>query len=159
MTILGITGHRPKSLNLPYDIYDPAYNLLGTAIINRIEEIKPDSIITGMALGVDQLVAVVATELKIPFVAAVPFQGQENIWPAQSQHFYKELLTKAEKVVIVSEGGYSAEKLYLRNEYIVDNSDVLLAVWNGQLSGGTYAAMQYAVQQNKRIVVVNPKEI
>jgi uncharacterized phage-like protein YoqJ len=158
MTTLGITGHRPKSLGLPYDIHDPAYNLLGSAIVSRIEELKPDSIITGMALGVDQLVATIAVELNIPFVAAVPFQGQENIWPAKSQQFYLDLLTKAQKVVTVSEGGYSAAKLYKRNEYIVDNSDVLLAVWNGQLSGGTYAAMQYAIAKKKRIMIVDPKE-
>jgi hypothetical protein len=35
-----------------------------------------------------------ATELKLPFVAALPFDGYEKVWPEKTQYFYRALLGK-----------------------------------------------------------------
>jgi len=34
--------------------------------------------------------------------------------------------------------------MFLRNKWIIDNSDELLAVWNGERKGGTFSAINYA---------------
>jgi len=85
-------------------------------------------------------------------VAAVPFQGQESRWPAEAQSRYQRLLQKIKvaggEVVIVSPGGYSPKKMLLRDEYIVNNSDILVALWNREKSGGTYHTVSYAEKQN-----------
>jgi uncharacterized phage-like protein YoqJ len=140
--ILGITGHRPTELggyNIDNQIYKKVYSL----VKKSFKEINPEMIISGMALGADQLAIEAAIELDIPFLAAVPFVGQESVWPAESKTKYKELLTKAKETVIVSLGGYSPAKLHLRNHWIVNHSDQLLAIWNGKQSGGTFECVNY----------------
>ena len=43
----------------------------------------------------------------------------------------------------------------LRNKYMVDNSDLLLAVWNGK-KGGTANTVKYARKKEKEVVIINP---
>ena len=102
-----------------------------------------------MALGADQYFANVCIKLKIPFIAAIPFIGQEAVWPAESKRIYKIILAKAESQHIVSEGGYSAAKLQLRNEWMVNNCDLLLGIYNGDKSGGTFNCIEYAKKRTR----------
>ena len=57
------------------------------------------------------------------------------------------------EIVIVSQGGYSGEKMLLRDEYIVDNSKIILALWDGGASGGTAHTVKYA--KKKKLDIVN----
>ena len=41
--------------------------------------------------------------------------------------------------------------MQLRNQYMVDNSDLVLAIWNGKESGGTWNTIKYARKQGKKI--------
>ena len=45
-----------------------------------------------------------------------------------------------------------------RNEQIVDKSDVILALHDGRLSGGTYYTIQYALAHEKDVYYLNIKE-
>ena len=45
-----------------------------------------------------------------------------------------------------------------RNEYMVDNCDLLIACWSGVKKGGTYNCVKYAIKNNKRIIVINPND-
>lgn len=45
-----------------------------------------------------------------------------------------------------------------RNEQIVDNSDVLVALWDGRTTGGTYYTIQYAEKNEKDVYYLNIKE-
>lgn len=154
--ILGITGHRPSVLKFSYDIQSKDWNNIRTQLTDIFLKFQPEHIISGMALGVDFLAVDVALNNNIPFLAAVPFVGQESVWPKSSQDQYREYLEKAKEVVVVSEGGYSPSKLNIRNEYIVNNSDILIAVWNGNQSGGTYNCISYARSVGKDIIKVTP---
>jgi uncharacterized phage-like protein YoqJ len=109
-----------------------------------------------MALGVDQWAAHIAYKLGIPFLAAIPFEGQEKAWPKQSQLTFHLLLKMAKEKVIVSEGGYSAYKMQVRNEWMVDRCDKLIAIWDGT-PGGTGNCVQYANSKNKEIIFINPR--
>ncbi len=44
-----------------------------------------------------------------------------------------------------------------RKEYIVDHSDLVLSVWNGDTHGGTWEAIKYAKNNNKdmRFIMIN----
>jgi len=64
----------------------------------------------------------------------------------------------ATEEIIVNTGGYSAYKLHLRNEYMVDNSDKLIAVFNpAKTSGGTFACLKYAKSVGREIIYIDPK--
>lgn len=160
--ILGITGHRPSSPSMGgYTIPNPTYEKVYAALKEKFELLKPNKIISGMALGTDQWAVSVALELEIPFVAAVPCDGQDRMWPDDSKAKYKEYLDLAEEVVIVSPGPYAPEKMHFRDKWIVDNSDCLLGVWSGIRKGGTFATIRYAEKSINRgrdydIYLINP---
>lgn len=152
--IIAITGHRPPKLG-GYKLPNPTYNKVYQAIEKLLLELKPEKCLSGMALGADQYFANICIGLSIPFVAIVPFEGQENAWPEQSQKTYQALLNKATEKVIVCEGSYAPAKMQIRNEYLCDHSDLLIAVWDGT-SGGTGNCVEYAKSKGMKIIYINP---
>lgn len=153
--IIAFTGHRPDKLG-GYNTPNPIYNYITKELKKTLNELKPDKAISGMALGWDQWAAQICIDLSIPFIAAVPFVGQEKIWPQSSKDVYNRLLKQAIETAIVSEGGYSASKMMIRNEWMVDRCDKLIACYNGDKSGGTYNCIQYALSKGKEIITIDP---
>ena len=152
--IVAFTGHRPLKIG-GYDIPNPIYDTICAEIKKTLLELKPDQAISGMALGVDQWAAEICVELKIPFTAAIPCFNQDRKWPATSQYKYRKLLKLAEHQVTVTQSYYTHEVMQARNEWMVDNSDILIAVWNGT-PGGTANCVKYAQKQGKRIIRIRP---
>ena len=115
-------------------------------------------VISGMALGFDQLLLEEALAQNIKAVAAVPCLNQEQIWPQESQKRYHELINHplVEKK-IVTQTGYTSKVMQVRNIWMVDNCDVLLAVWDGS-SGGTANCVRYAESQKKSIIRIDPRD-
>ena len=147
--IVSGTGHRPDKLG---GYGQDAFNNLVALAEDWLEENKPTRVISGMALGWDQALARAALKQGIPFIAACPFFGQESKWPQESQKVFNELLKKAEDVLYICDKGYAPWKMQIRNEYMVDHSDVVLALYNGDQSGGTYNCVTYANKHNKPVV-------
>lgn len=154
MTVIAFTGHRPEKIG-GFKLPNPTYIKICRAIDAKLKELKPEKVISGMALGVDQIAAFIAYQLDIPFIAAIPFKGQESKWPLVSQQTYHKLLKLAVGQVIVSEGGYSPEKMQIRNEWMVNHSDQLIAIWDGT-AGGTANCVAYAEKVKKPIIRINP---
>jgi isocitrate lyase len=120
--IIAFTGHRPNKLG-SYKLPNPTYIHVCQQIEKVLKELKPEKVISGMAQGTDLWAANIAYKLNIPFIAAVPFIGQEKAWPEKSQKIYHNLLNKATETVIVSEGRYSAYKMQVRSQYMCKHSD------------------------------------
>ncbi len=146
--ILAVTGHRPPKLG-GYTI--EAGERLYRFATRKLAELDPESVITGMALGFDTAVARACLYLNIPYVAAIPFIGQESQWPLSSQATYEFLLKNAASVEIVTDGGYTAEAMQLRNEWMVDNGTDVGALWNGT-AGGTGNCVKYAEKHHKPVL-------
>jgi uncharacterized phage-like protein YoqJ len=155
MKIIAGTGPRPKSIG-GYNLPNPTYIRICQEIQAILLEEKPDKIISGMAQGFDSWLANIAIKLNIPFIAAVPFVGQEAAWSEKDQIIYRRLLSKAEKVVIVSDGGYQNFKFHKRNEFMVDSASHILACYNQNSTGGTASCIKYALPQNKPIIYISP---
>src|SRR6266571_4842958 len=100
--IVGITGHRSAKIG-GFSTPNPIHSYIVAEMRKHFIELKPDAIISGMALGVDTIAAELAIELGIAFTAAVPFVGQERVWPITSKKHYHNLLTKANTVHVVSD--------------------------------------------------------
>ena len=162
--ILGITGHRPPGLFGSYDIPTKPNNKVYQALLSKFKELQPEKIISGMAQGTDTFAAQAAVDLAIPFIAAVPCDDQDSLWPEPAKRIYHDLLDKAAEVVIVSPGPYAPDKNHIRDRYIVVRSDNLLAVWNGQKFGGTFATVriaqkEQATRKNYQVWVIDPTNI
>jgi uncharacterized phage-like protein YoqJ len=159
MTIVAFTGHRPDKLpnkETGYKLPNPTYIHVCQQIEKTLKELQPEKVISGMALGVDMWAANIAYKLSIPFIAAVPFLGQEKAWPESSQKTFHNLLNKAAETVIVCEGGYAAYKMQTRNCWMVDRCDKLIAVWD-ETPGGTGNCVSYAKSINREIILIDPK--
>lgn len=140
--IISITGHRPNGLpkEYGYNLNNEAWTKLKEYIEVTIEECykyaTPNeklTLVTGMALGVDTVFWEVAAKLRksnknIKIEAAVPFVGQEKKWTHESQKQYKQMLSESDKVTTVSEGGFATYKMMARNRYMVNKSDIIIAV-------------------------------
>lgn len=157
--IVAFCGHRPDKLpnkETGYKIPNPTYIKVCQDIEAALKELKPEKVITGMALGVDQWAAAIAYKLKIPFLAAIPFENQESKWPEESQKAFRLLRKLASEEVIVSPGKYAASKMQIRNEWMVNNCDKLIAVYDGS-PGGTGNCVEFAKSINKDIFYINPR--
>lgn len=151
--IIAGTGHRPNKL---YEFGQPYSNEQHYAIVDIVSEWLSentvDKVISGMAIGFDQALAAAAIKNNIPLIAAVPFQGQELRWNERTQEYFNQLIDQAEDVVYVCASGYAGWKMQKRNEWMVDNCDVLLALWNGDIYGGTANCIKYARSKGRKIV-------
>lgn len=145
--IVAATGHRPNKLGG----YDDAINqrlVRGAAWWMR--EHGATKAISGMALGWDMAVARAAINAGVPLIAALPFRGQERRWPKPSRDLYNWLLENSYSVHVVCDGGYAAWKMQRRNEWMVDNADRILALWDGS-DGGTANCIKYAQERGRPI--------
>ena len=148
---LAVTGHRPQRLGgFSQEVNDRLFTLA----CNCLSEIEPRRVLTGMALGWDMAIAEAASLTGTTFHAYVPFEGQEAMWPDESKRLYHNLLSRAKQVIICSPGGYSAEKMHIRNRRMINSATGLLALWDGGGAGGTASAVRYAKQQNVQIINV-----
>lgn len=142
------TGHRPPKLGGYGERTDEQLIALAHFILR---ETKPAKVISGMALGWDMNVAFAAIRLHIPVVAAVPFKGQDSVWPDHSKQRYTALLNRCAGVHIVSPGSYASVKMQIRNEWMVDRADYLIALWDGS-PGGTGNCVEYATKRGTPIL-------
>jgi uncharacterized phage-like protein YoqJ len=161
---IAFTGHRPNKIG-GYNPANPLRVAVKEAIkqalqraISKFGESHSIVVISGGALGVDQDAASVAYSLNLPFIVAVPCQGQDSKWPAESKDRYAKMLSYASEVVMVYNGPYNHTCMQDRNKWMVDHCDALVAVWDGT-SGGTANCVNYAVSVAKPIVMINPNDL
>jgi uncharacterized phage-like protein YoqJ len=152
---IAITGHRPHKLWNDYDLVSPGIQRIRQILQGYIDQLKPTTMISGMALGIDTLWAELALKNHIPLIAAVPCQDQQLRWPLKSQTRYISILKEATAVVFVHNGPYNGSCMQLRNQWMVDNCDLLIAVWDGT-TGGTANCVSYATQVGKRTIIIHP---
>lgn len=159
MATLCFTGHR----NIAH--YDATW-------INQqlVEQIKIaisdgcDSFISGGAIGIDQIAATLVIGMKqtnkVKLVIARPFPSQSSIWPQRAIETYRDLLSKTDFIYDVNndpKDRYEAIRfLQTRNEWMVNQSNRIIAVWDGN-NGGTANCFRYAMKQRKDIVHIDPK--
>ena len=164
MIICG-TGHRPGKL-WGYNLNHPMYQRVKAALKNYFKEqykkTNDLTIISGMALGFDTIFAQVALELKaegvpIKLVCAIPCLNHTSKWFKESVVEWQRIVDLADEVVYVTNAEYTNACMQLRNEYMVNNSDVVIALFDGT-PGGTANCVKYAEKIGKKIERMNPKD-
>lgn len=150
-----MSGHRQPRLfdKDPYSrsnmIY--LYNFLLKAIPNAIEEMglskEEVRFRNGLAGGFDLTACAVLQTLGIPYIATIPFRGQESYWPdSYLKDFYKNSLTLAEEIRCEPEWLKQGKKVsyILRDHDMVDCSRKMIGLWDGEPLGSTYETYRYA---------------
>lgn len=152
------TGHRPQKLPWGYDETDPrcaAFKEKLNAVIRAVYESGITHFICGMALGCDLYCGEAVAELKktapkVTLEAAVPFKDQAGSLGKRHRERYDAVIAACNKVTVIQES-YSRGCMMRRNRYMVDNSEVLIACYDGQ-SGGTWNTIKYAMEQDKEVI-------
>lgn len=156
------TGHRPQSLPCGSSETHSAClkikSQLKRLIIDLIKQKNVTHFISGMALGVDTWAAELVIELKkeypnITLEAAIPCRSQSDRWNEAAIERYNRLLLMCDKLNLISEQ-YTADCMMKRNMYMVDNSDYIVAVWNGKPSG-TGKTIKYALKIDKTVYCID----
>lgn len=171
------TGHRPDKL-YGYNLYSRKYynlrKLLYELCKRLIEKRNVTTFISGGAIGFDSIAFEEIEKLKSAYGVennlAIPFRNQDCKWHESNKIKYKEYKNKANNIHYVDEiekyqiknnviGDYSPEKMQERNCYMVDNSDYIVACWDGNKKGGTWNCIKYALKKNKNILHINPSTL
>lgn len=148
------TGHRPQKLRrTKEEIQADLENAIRQAITDGYT-----TFITGMAYGVDIWAGQIVVRLRkrnpaLHLIAAIPFRGFEDRWSSDWKRAYQELLEQADLVKYICPG-YNAGAYQRRNEWMVDHSSRVIAVFNGEPSG-TKNTIDYAIRRASQIIVIN----
>lgn len=147
------TGHRPEKLQRSaIDIRCD----LESAILKSYHD-GLTVFISGMARGVDIEAAEIVLHLKrrgypIRLICIVPFPGFEINWSETWKNRYENIIVNADIVRFVCPQ-YCADCFRLRNEWLVNHSARVIAVFNGQ-SGGTKNTIDYAHKQGIPVIEI-----
>lgn len=130
------TGHRPEKLDRSgAEIAKDFETEIRKAITDKMNVFIP-----GMARGTDIMAAQIVLNLRaqnpqIKLVCACPYFGFENDWSSDWQAQYRSVLKTADVVKYICKN-YSRDCFQKRNEWMVNHSARVIAVFNGK-GGGT----------------------
>ena len=142
---IAVTGHRPKRLK-------GQQKEVKRWLSEQLDKYECTEAISGMAQGADQIFAQAAVKKNIPLICCYPYR--KNFFHQEEQ----KILNKAKDIKFISEV-YTGNKAYwFRDKYMVDNCDLLLAVWDGIKAGGTWLTVNYAQKIGKPVIFYNFKE-
>ena len=164
MRSCAFTGHRPKSFPWKYNETDNGCILLKETLKEQIKYLVSQGVTdfySGAAEGVDIWAAqiVIGLREKNPALnvhCVLPCRSQAKQWSLSAQEVYQEILKQADSVYCLSENYYEGCMLD-RNRYMVDHSNIILAVYNGSQRSGTGMTVRYAKKLGRDIIVINPK--
>lgn len=159
-----VTGHRPERLPGKYDIFNKENSVISDNIYKELKNIinenidKEITLINGLALGIDQMFAIVCINLKseypnILIESAIPCLNHSDKWPnINDKKRWQYIVDNSDIVTYVSQNVYTSYCMIKRNEYMVNKSDLVIAFWDGIEKGGTYNAINQAKKKNKKVI-------
>ena len=157
------TGHRSQKLSWRFNEKDKRCkvmkNTLRKEIINAIEN-GFKTFYCGMAIGFDMIAAETVLDLKkkykdIKLIGALPCRTQDAKWLDREKKRYKKLLKRLDGIRCIYDEYIGAECMFERNRFMVDNSRLLIALYNGT-GGGTKSTIDYARSKGLKIVIIEP---
>ena len=147
------TGHRPDKMMYGENDIKP---LLEKAIDDAIAK-GYVTFITGMAMGVDIWAAEIVLDRKktnkdIHLICALPHPNFESRRSFGEKQRFNKIIKSSDLVKEISRH-YFTGCYQVRNEWMVDRSNLVIAVFNGQKSG-TKNTVDYAKRKGIRVVNV-----
>lgn len=146
------TGHR--------DIDKTEYGALAERLFLTVDRLYREGIrqfYVGGALGFDTLAAVTVLNMKYRYpdlrlTVAVPCPEQSAKWSEPDRALYESILRRADEVVTVS-AHYVRGCMQMRNRYMVDHAEILIAYVKRE-SGGSAYTRNYALKKGITVLDV-----
>lgn len=157
------TGHRSQKLPWRFNENDKRCLAMKTILKNHIEEaIKNgyDTFLSGMALGFDMICTEIVLSFKqkykdVKMIGVLPCKNQDAKWPESQKARYKKLLNQLDYIKCDNDYYVGPQCMIDRNHFMIDNSSLLIALFNGLL-GGTKSTIDHAKSKGKRIIIIKP---
>ena len=148
------SGHRPEKLNAPE-------NEVRQWLEEQIDRAVADgyrTFISGCAMGVDiwagEIVLIKrSANPDLHLIAATPWPGFARRWNGEWQNRYNSLLKQADMTVAVCDHFHNGV-FQLRNQWMVDHSNRLIAYYNGT-EGGTKNTIDYARKKGIECIIAD----
>ena len=153
---LGISGHQNISREVA------AY--VRPILIRLIHERKDHLIgVSSLAAGADQLFATVILEQGGSLHAIIPCHGYERTFTdPDGLNQFRSLLARVQKIETLEYPEPSEEAFLDAGHRVVDNADLMIAVWDGRPAagkGGTADIVNYARRRCVEVRVVWPSGV
>lgn len=151
---IGMSGHQ--------DLPNEALAFIRHEIAGALSELAGELIgVSSLAAGADQLFASLVLEHGGRLHVIIPSDGYETTFsdPHDVDQF-RSLLGRAETVEQLSYPEPSEDAFFAAGRRVVEESDRLLAVWDGQPAkgkGGTADIVEYARNRGRTVKIVWPR--
>lgn len=150
------TGHRPEKLSIPEN---KLAELLETEIRRAIGK-GFTTYITGMAKGTDLVAGEIVLRLReqddrLKLICALPHPGFGLHWGGGWTERFQRVLAVADLARCICPG-FSYASYQTRNEWMVNHSSLVIAVFNGE-RGGTKNTLDYAQRSGVPCIVIPEK--
>ncbi len=174
MSAICFTGQRPNRLYGYDESSREKYSELKNSVVELCASLQDKhgvtKFISGGAQGADQICFWAVESLKAEGRWAVnavyiPFEGQQDMWGEDTmfgKREYARMLKCADEVRNCERDGRSIPQLlYDRNHCMVDDSDLVVCIWNrserpgDKGTGGAGECVRYAVSKGKPVLVVD----
>jgi len=141
-----VTGHR----ELPGINWELVRARLCQAVRSAVDE-GCVRFISGFAAGADLMFAQIVLEEKknsriLQLEAAIPYPGRMKT----PDPLFQKLIRGCDTVKIHSPA-YAKNCFMIRNRYMVEQSELVIAVYDGRKTGGTAATVRYALELGRRV--------
>lgn len=128
---VAFTGHRECTVDI-------------NALLEAIEVLYRQGytvFMSGMAEGFDLAAAEAVLQLKehcdgIELISVIPFEGHRATMSTRDKMRYDAICLQADQIVTLADG-YSHQVYAQRNDYLIDNSDIVLCYYSGRKRSGT----------------------
>lgn len=164
--IVCFTGNRPASLPWKFNEDCELFLAFKNSLYNLIKSLIENGaryFITGMAMGFDLIAAEVVLELKsiypeVKLECAIPCMNQCKGWIEGYKKRYNKIIESSDKVTYLTDKNYFEGCFHVRNRYMVDKSDLVLAC-SFSTGGGTASTIKYASSKNKNLIIISKNKI
>ena len=153
-----VTGHRPKGFPFERNHMNDSYEKYLSVLNEAVEDLIDNGCvyyISGMAYGADldfadMVLDYKAMDKEILLEAALPYSVDLAKLFLDNDNEKSSILRDCDYIKFVSPN-YHRGCMQKRNRYMVDKSDIVLAIWNGKCEGGTWDTIKYARSKEKTI--------
>lgn len=171
-----VVGHKGKRLGMDgWNIYSASNLALQDILLTsfkkvaEINKLHPINIYLGGDLGTDQIAFFAAKRFRelnptlVKIILCIPYIGFDSKWSVANKNELSKEIHECDKLIVVDtdivEEKYMSNNLFIkcnkRSEFMIDKSNLLLAVFDNIKTGDTYNCIQYAKKQYKQIKYID----
>jgi uncharacterized phage-like protein YoqJ len=161
---ISVIGYYPNLIGFPSPDNDKK-NIIIHEIINFLKNMKKKFedthevvIISRLDVLFDLDVVAILNDLQISYIIALPAQNIAVALEKSTTEISIQNAIKNSKEIVHLGLGYSKESMMNRDEWMIEKSDMIFAVYNGDENTLTSHAIEYCSKLRKPIVMINPNK-